>query len=86
MYPDLFVLPLPGPDFQVSTYRAAYALATLVTLLVAWLVAVRSGMPRGRALAVIVACALALPVGARAFHVAFNWSRYAEEPARIWTL
>jgi phosphatidylglycerol:prolipoprotein diacylglycerol transferase len=86
VYPDLFVLPLPGPDFQVSTYRAAYALATLVTILLAWLVAVRSGMPRGRALAVIVACALALPAGARLLHAALNWSLYAEEPARIWSL
>lgn len=86
MHPDLFVLPLPGPDFQVATYRAAYMLAALVTVALAWLLAVRIGLDRRRSLAVIGACALALPLGARAWHVATHWPTYAEEPYRIWTL
>lgn len=86
MHPVLFTLPLPGRDFEVSTYRAAYTVGALAAVWITWLLASRTGMPRRRVAAVIAASAFALPVGARVWHIITNPSIYAEEPARILSL
>lgn len=87
MHPVLFTVGLPGVGLvEVSTYRAAYTVAALVAVLIAWGVATRRGLPSRRTLTALLVTAVSLPVGARLWHMATNWSIYSADPSRIWTL
>lgn len=86
MHPVLLTLPLPGRDFEVSTYRAALTLALLATVLVAWALARRQGLDSRTSLLAITGSAAALFVGARAWNMATSWDAYANDLGRIFTL
>lgn len=86
MHPILLDIPLGDRILEITSYRAAYTLAALMAVLVTWAIARWRGVPGRRALAVTIAAGLALPVGARLWHVVLNPSIYAEEPWRVWTL
>lgn len=87
MHPILFNVPLPGGSLlEVSTYRAAYVIAAVMTVLITWSLATRAGLAARRTMGVIVLTAAALPIGARLWHVATNLSVYTAQPERIWSL
>lgn len=60
--------------------------AAFVALAIAWMLARRDGLPARRSLLVLLAIAVALPVGARLWHAMTNPEIYAQEPWRLWTL
>lgn len=77
MRPFLFTYGPAAAPVNVPAYQVAFWFAVAVTFAVAWLLARRLGLPGGRVLVVLVAAAVALPIGARALHVLESPSLYA---------
>jgi phosphatidylglycerol:prolipoprotein diacylglycerol transferase len=75
-------------DIQIHTtsYRVFLSLAALSTVGLAWLVAARRGLHRGRSLACLLAMAVAFPVGARLFDAITKADLYSREPRRLLAL
>lgn len=86
MHRVLLTLPWFGRGFEVSSYRAAFMVAAVVAVTIAWYIATRRGMSPRDALVVFVATAIALPVGARLWHIVTNPSVYSKDPSQIWNL
>lgn len=87
MHPVLVTIgPVLGIHYEISTYRAMYTLAAVITIAITWWLCVRFGMPGRRSLMVVLASAAALPIGARIWHIATNPSIYLADASRIWSL
>lgn len=86
MHPLLCTITIAGHGWDVSVYRVAFIASAVVTIALAVFLAVRAGTPARRALVVYGAAALALPLGARIWHIATNPSIYRETPSAAWSL
>lgn len=86
MHRILGTITVLGHGYEVSSYRAAFVIAAIVTLALAGALARARGVSTRDTLAVLGSAALALPVGARAWHVVTNPGIYAETPAAAWSL
>lgn len=86
MHPLLCTITIAGHGWEVSVYRVAFLVSAALTVAIAVLIAARLGIVVRDALFVYGAAALALPVGARLWHIATNPSIYRETPAAVWSL
>jgi phosphatidylglycerol---prolipoprotein diacylglyceryl transferase len=80
MYPVL-TFALDGVGFAVTAYRLFFALAVVATLGLSLAIAARRGLPARRVALVLLAAALAVPLGARALDVLTKPAAWSGESA-----
>lgn len=85
MYRVLLTVPLPWGPYTLTSYKAALVTSMLLMVALGAAIALRRRLPLGRSAAVLGAAALAVPVGARAWHALTNPSIYFQDPGYLLT-
>ncbi len=71
---------------SISSYKLFFALASLAVLLISYYSIKKRALPLKSSLFLLLASAIAVPIGARLLHVLSNPIIYQQNPAKLWSL